>query len=287
MSESFAGHYPIEHRQGEIERLHIQGAAMAPDTRVMLDRIGVKAGWTCLDLGCGPRGITDLLSERVGPGGRVVGVDKDEGFLKYARANAPANVEFRHGDAYATGLPSASFDLVHMRFIASTAGEPQSLLREGMRLARPAGVVALQEPDVETFSCYPPHPAWDRLMAVMLDVFAAVSADVRLAQRLYLMARDTGLSDVHYRPFLIGIRSTDPMVDHLPATVESLRSTVLKRGLVSEAEFAILLAQCRSHLRDPRTVVRSFMVAQIWGRKPAQCYGLNLTFEERQGNSRP
>src|SRR5207244_2014326 len=99
MSKSFAGHYPIEPRLGEIERLHIQAAAMATDTRVMLDRIGVKAGWTCLDVGCGPRGITDLLSERVGPDGRVIGLDKDEGFLAHARTNAPANAEFRRGDA--------------------------------------------------------------------------------------------------------------------------------------------------------------------------------------------
>ena len=33
----------------------------------MLDRIGVGPGWRCLDIGCGPGGITGLLSERVGP----------------------------------------------------------------------------------------------------------------------------------------------------------------------------------------------------------------------------
>ena len=74
MSTTFAGNYPIEHRKGEIERLHAQAAALAPDTRIMLERIGIKPGWSCLDIGCGPRGITDLLSERVGSGGRVVGL---------------------------------------------------------------------------------------------------------------------------------------------------------------------------------------------------------------------
>ncbi len=269
MSESFAGRYPIESRQGEIERLHIQAEAIAADARVMLDLIGIKAGWTCLDIGCGPRGITDLLSERVGPTGRVVGIDKDEGFLADARAHAPANVEFRQGDAYNSGLPAGAFDLVHSRFVASTSGNPDALLREAVRLARPGGFVALQEPDVGTFSCYPPYPAWDRLMAVMLDVFKSVGADIYLAQRLYGMACAAGLLDVHYRPFLIGIRSTDPMVDHLPATAESLRGAILGSGLLSEAELPVLLEQCRSHLRDPRTVVRSFMVAQVWGRKPA------------------
>ena len=82
MSTTYSGNYPIELRPGEIERLNIQAAAMAPDTEVMLDRIGVREGWSCLDIGCGPRGITDLLSRRVGASGRVVGLDMNAQFLQ-------------------------------------------------------------------------------------------------------------------------------------------------------------------------------------------------------------
>jgi ubiquinone/menaquinone biosynthesis C-methylase UbiE len=262
-----AGNYPIESRNGEIERLEIQADAVAPDARVMLDLIGVQAGWRCVDLGCGPRGITDLLSERVGPAGRVVGVDKNEQFLAHGRARAAANVEFRHGDACDTGLSSETFDLVHMRFVAGTTSDPESLLREAIRLARPGAVVALQEPDAETMACYPPHPAWDRLMAAMEGVFASIGADVHIARRLHTLMAQAGLTDIHYRPFLLGLHASDPMIDHLPATIESLRGTILQLGLLSEAEMPVVLAQCRAHLRDPGTVVRSFMVAQVWGRK--------------------
>ncbi|MPZ39558.1 MAG: methyltransferase domain-containing protein [Rhizobiales bacterium] len=267
MSETFAGHYPLEHRAGEIERLHIQAEGMAPDTLTMLDRIGVGPGWRCLDIGCGPGGITDRLSERVGPDGRVVGLDMDEQFLAHARTKAPGNVEFRRGDAYGCDLPIASFDLVHMRFIASTAGDPERLIREAMRLTRTGGVVALQEPDGSTLNCYPPHPAWDRLKAALLGAFAGVGADLTLARKLYALVWDAGLVDVQYRPFLIGVRSIDPMVDYLPSTVESLRSTVLKLGLLSEVELSAALAQCRKHLRDPGTVFTMYTVAQVWGRK--------------------
>jgi SAM-dependent methyltransferase len=267
MPNAFGGNYPIETRRGEIERLDMQGDAFAPDARAMLDRIGVGAGWQCLDVGCGPRGITDLLSEYVGPTGRVLGIDKNEQFLAHGRAGAPANVEFRRGDAYDSGLPADAFDLVHMRFVASTAGNPEALLREAVRLARPGGVVALQEPDAETLDCYPPHPAWDRLKRAMLDAFAGVGADVRLARRLHTLMAQAGLDDIRYRPLLLGLRPVDPMVDHLPATVESLRGTIVKLGLLPEAEMAGLIEQCRTHLRDPGTVVRSFMVAQVWGRK--------------------
>jgi SAM-dependent methyltransferase len=269
MTQSFAGNYPIERRAGEIERLHVQGAAMAPDAAVMLDRIGVAPGWSCLDIGCGPRGITDLLSRRVGPTGRVLGLDRDPTFLAHGRAEADANTEFRQGDAYGSDLAPASFDLVHMRFVASTAGNPEALLKEATRLVRPGGVVALQEPDARGLDCYPDHPAWDRLKAALLGAFSGVGADLTLARRLYWLVRQTGLQDVQFRSFIVGVRAGDAMVDYLPATVESLRGTILGLELMTQAELATALAECRAHLAKPDTAFTMYRVAQVWGRRPA------------------
>lgn len=268
MSETYSGNYPIERRAGEVERLHLQSAAFARNVEVMLDLIGVSEGWSCLDLGCGPGGITTLLSERVGPSGRVIGLDKDAEFLAHARSRAPANVEFRRGDAYASDLPRDSFDLVHMRFLASTAGAPERIIREALALCRPRGTVALQEPDTDTLNCYPPHPAWTTLKDVLTQVFRGVGGDVHLAHRLYQLVRQAGLVDVHFRPVLIGVRSTDPMVDYLPATVESLRGTIARLGLISNDRLDSALAEARRHLRNPDTVVTLYTVAQVWGRKP-------------------
>jgi ubiquinone/menaquinone biosynthesis C-methylase UbiE len=268
MAASASSHYPIERRDGEIDRLHIQGDAMAPDCAIMLDRIGVGPGWRCLDLGCGPRGITPLLAERVGPSGRVVGLDADPVFLDHARKSAPRPVEFVLGDAYRSGMPSGAFDLVHMRFIASTAGRPEALLEEAIRLARPGGIVALQEPDTAVLNCYPPHPAWDRLKAALEGAFSAAGTDIRLAQRLFALVRRAGLEDVQYRPFIVGVRSADALVDYLPATVESLRGTIIGHGLMREDALDAALAACRAHLRDPDTVFTTYIVAQVWGRKP-------------------
>ena len=163
MNDAYAGNYPIERRAGEIERLHCQSQAMGPETEAMLDRFGPMHGWSCLDVGCGPGGITSLLSARVGASGRVVGIDMDAHFIENARQNAAVNVEFRQTDAYGADLPAEQFDLVHMRFVASTAGDPERLLKESIRLVRPGGIVALQEPDGSSLNCHPPHPAWEKL----------------------------------------------------------------------------------------------------------------------------
>jgi ubiquinone/menaquinone biosynthesis C-methylase UbiE len=262
----YSGNYPIERRAGEIERLHLQSAAMAPDTLAMLAQFGPMQGWQCVDVGCGPGGITDLLSARVGRTGRVIGLDMDAEFLEHARRSAPSNVEFLLGDAYTSGLPSSTFDLVHMRFLASTAGDPEKLIAEAMRLTRLGGIVALQEPDGNTLNCYPPHPAWDRLKSAFLAAFKGVGANLELAQRLYNLMYRAGLADVQYRTAMLGVRSIDPMVDYLPSTVESLRGTILKLGILDEADLRGALADCRQHLAKAGTSFTMYTVAQVWGR---------------------
>jgi SAM-dependent methyltransferase len=259
--------YPIERRAGEIERLLVQAAAVESDAGVMLERIGVAAGWRCVDLGCGPGGITALLSARVGASGRVVGLDADAAFLDYARQIA-RDVEFVLGDAFRTGLPRASFDLVHARFLASTAGRPQALFAEAVALARPGGTVAFQEPDIGTLRCYPPHPAWDRLVALCEAVFARAGGDVHLGQKLHVLAGEAGLESVQYRPFLVGFCSGHAMTDYLPSTIESLRGAVLRHSLIEARELEAALAACRRHLARPDTVFNYVTVTQVWGRRP-------------------
>jgi SAM-dependent methyltransferase len=203
----------------------------------------------------------------------VVGLDADPVMLEAARAwmetRPAANVELVQGDAYRTGLPSEAFDLVHVRYLAGTAGHPRELLAEAVRLARPGGVVAFQEPDTDTLECHPSHPAWDRLKAALQNGFAAVGADTRLAKRLYRLLRQAGLEEVRYRPFLVGVVSGEPMTDFLPATIESIRSTLIDHTIIPEAELDDALAACRRHLADPDTVFRSFLTAQVWGCKRA------------------
>ena len=69
--------YSLGSNPGESARLLRQADELAPDSRALLDRVGLLPGHSALDLGCGPRGILELLAGRVSPGGRVVGIDAD------------------------------------------------------------------------------------------------------------------------------------------------------------------------------------------------------------------
>ena len=62
-----------------------------------------------IEIGCGPQGCLELLSERVGPEGSVVGVEISDEAVELARTfleeRRLTNAEILHGDAKSTGLP--------------------------------------------------------------------------------------------------------------------------------------------------------------------------------------
>ncbi len=66
----------------EHERLSRQSDLYEPFTRRLLARAGIEPGMRVLDVGCGPGDVSFLLSELVGDGGSVVGVERDEQALE-------------------------------------------------------------------------------------------------------------------------------------------------------------------------------------------------------------
>ncbi len=83
------------------ERLRLLARNLRPTTLALLGRVGVRAGMHCLDLGCALGAVTLELAELVEPGGRAVGVDRDESTLALARREA-ARQDWQPSSAPAT-----------------------------------------------------------------------------------------------------------------------------------------------------------------------------------------
>ena len=67
--------YALGSNPTESARLQRQSDELRPQSIALLRRLGLGPGQSAIDLGCGPSGILDLLSDAVSPGGRVVGLD--------------------------------------------------------------------------------------------------------------------------------------------------------------------------------------------------------------------
>ena len=264
--------YPLGSGLGESARLQRQAGELAADSAALLDRVGLRPGQSAIDLGCGPRGILDLLAGRVGPAGRVVGLDSDPAHAamaaEFAAGRGLSGVEIITADARDTGLPSGCFDLVHARTLLVNLPEPAGAAAEMMRLARPGGWVASAEPDTEHALCYPPHPAFDRLRDIFTVAFRRNGADPWIGRRVPELLRRAGLEDVgveaRVQMYPPGNSRRTVRLD----LVQAMRPQVLEMGLATAAELDELDAAARAHLDDPSTVMMSGLLFLTWGRKP-------------------
>jgi SAM-dependent methyltransferase len=273
VSENPSAVYALGDSPAEQDRLRHQAAELRQDSEALLDRVGIAAGSSAIDLGCGPEGILDLLADRVGPAGRVTGLDFNPASVTQARRFVAErgyhNVQVVEGDARGTGLPSGSYDLVHARTLLVNAPDPAAVLTEMVRLARPGGWIAVLEPDGGTSLCYPAHPSWDTMARIWADVTKAYGIDAKIGRRLPELFRQAGLAD-------LGIEARADIYPHghsrrtvRPDLLRSMHSQILAKGIADERELHEVDRAVREHLDDPETLVMPNLLFLAWGRKQA------------------
>lgn len=147
--------------------LDLHFLAMQPEYEEMLQWVGIQPGWHVLDAACGNGSFLPLMTELVGPDGKVSAVDLAPENVQVVEARAsqsqwPAPVSARVGNILNLPYENQSFDAVWCanttQYLSDT--EVEQAFKEFRRVVRPGGLIAIKEYDItaQQFQPAPPNP---------------------------------------------------------------------------------------------------------------------------------
>jgi ubiquinone/menaquinone biosynthesis C-methylase UbiE len=153
-STNYGGNAPRNYQQFFVPSI---GGPVAED---LLAVAHLKDGERVLDVACGTGVVTRMAAERVGPKGKVTGLDLNPGMLEVARLTTPGelSIEWIEADAVSMPLEDGAFDIVLCQMGLQFVPNKLGALRELHRVLAPGGRVLVNLPG--------PKP---RLFGVMTD----------------------------------------------------------------------------------------------------------------------
>lgn len=164
-----------------------------------VDRAEVVPGDAVLDVCCGTGDLSFALSERVSPGGHVVGCDFSEPMLDLAREKAADRgvpVRFEWADALELPYGEDRFDAVTVGFGVRNFADRDRGLREMARVLKPGGrlvILEFTEPKRPPFSTF--YSLWfDRIVPVLGRLTANPDAYSYLAESVHNFPAPPGLA---------------------------------------------------------------------------------------------
>jgi ubiquinone/menaquinone biosynthesis C-methylase UbiE len=199
----------VANLQAEMNRLQCQAEELSPLVSESIEKCGISKGMSVADVGCGTGQVSFLMSSRVGPSGRVIGIDANTTAIELCRKTASTNkiknVSFIVGSAYdlSRDLPNNSIDVAYSRFLLTHLEDPVAAMREMMRITTRKGLIMIEDCDLTHWIAEPDDRWINQLWKWYSSIIMKKGGDPTLGRKLYRMFIDQGLNpkvDVYSMP---------------------------------------------------------------------------------------
>jgi ubiquinone/menaquinone biosynthesis C-methylase UbiE len=197
-SSGTSTNYVLGHSAHEYERLTLQARLLRPYTEKYFRSAGIGQGMRVLDVGSGMGDVALLAGDIVGPGGRVVGIDRDVAVLENARRRAGEHGCSSWVSFEATTLDAFNsaemFDALVGRYILMYQADPGATIRQLLRFVKPGGIVVFHELDFpDPTPSDPPCRLFDEVFRVLGAAFEKAGAPPHYGRRVATAFTGAGL----------------------------------------------------------------------------------------------
>jgi SAM-dependent methyltransferase len=216
-----------------------------------------------LDVGSGLGQLTVAMARVVGPGARVVGVERDPRQLAEAIRRARSqgengHMDLREGDALALPLcPEewGTFDVAHARFLLEHVADPLAVVQGMVRAVRPGGRVVLEDDDHAVIRLWPEPAGFATIWQAYVRTYDRLGNDPYIGRRLVALLHEAGAVPSRNTWIFFGGCSGQPTFEALAhnmlAILEGVRATLLAQSLVDAETFDTGIAGIRTWMHRP------------------------------------
>jgi SAM-dependent methyltransferase len=246
---------PTEHH-----RLRLMEKMADPGTIRVLEGLGIRPSWRCLELAAGAGSIARWLAARC-PDGHVVAADIDTRYLDPSWA---PNLEVREFDVLREAFEPGSFDLIHARALMLHLPDREEILARMATWLVPGGLIVIEDTDLFP-SKSSPHSAWRRAAQGLHELMSLQGTDNTWPRRrLPAVFAEIGLVDLGLEMNLHPVGSGGPSDEFWPLFFGQIGPEFVRHKILTEEQIAEAIAL----IDDPAFVDTPFAFVSGWARRP-------------------
>lgn len=261
--------YLLGVNQTELERLRFQHTVWGHVTRKFFDRILVRQGWKCLDVGAGPGFVSMDLRNLVGASGEVTALEPSELFLNWFKnecaTNKWTNIKFIQGSAEQAEIPQRQYDFIFARWVIAFVPDPEKFLAPLFRALKPGGIIALQDYYYEGLSLFPHGGAWDTMADVVRSYYRFAGGDAYVTGTIPAIFRKNGLKLIDFTPTSIAGGPDSAVMEWAHRFFRTHTQLMADKKIITQQECDALTADWEAHRQNPDTIFFSPIVVDVAG----------------------
>lgn len=171
-----------------------------PQHEPMIAPLGIVAGHTVVDFGCGPGFVAMEFARRVGPAGKVFGLDINAQFVERATARAAqaqlTNLEFVYLPDDKVPLAGDSVDRLFCKNVLEYVPDAAATIAQQFELLKPGGRIQLMDSD---WGFVIVEPWGKQVTDEFFEAAGGAFKEPYIGRRLYGLLNDAGFDNVEVR----------------------------------------------------------------------------------------